>query len=40
MYGVAARTLTALIREDKSFEGSGRKSLYLSIEEEEAVVAK
>ena len=40
MYGVAASTLTELINENKSFKGMGRKSVYLSNEEEKAVVAK
>ena len=40
MYGVPCRTLYTLITKNKSFEGMGRKSVHLSNEEEEAVVAK
>ena len=37
-YGVAASTLRDLIKANKSFEGPGRKSVYLSREEEIAIV--
>ena len=37
-YGVAASTLRDLIKANKSFEGRGRKSVYLSREEEQAIV--
>ena len=40
MYGVASRTLHTLIKTNKTFEGSGRKFMYLSREEEIAIVDK
>ena len=39
-YGVASRTLNNFIKTNTSFVGAGKKNVYLSREEEEAIVDK
>ena len=40
MYGVPSRTLHNFITTNTSYVGAGKKSVYLSREEEEAIVDK